>query len=669
MIHSAEKSKNASKSLSTSIKYVLREKDAKGNIRDDIQLLRGDPDLLLEMNKSLGHRKGKTFLHTSLAFTEKETEMLSKDPAKLNRILLSYQKQLAAGLPDPTRLPVMMVQHKDGNSIHVHILSLRADALTLKSYQPFVKQRGDVQRFNDWNKLMQLEHGLENPNSLDHKHGVSINPRDPNKKTKEQLNEYITKLVNNGDITNRDDVIRTLNAIDIVKVSRKTSNSISVKIDGRKQAIRLSGDLYAKTFTSPKVIREQSRGVDKEDIQQLRETLQERVQQVSSSYRETFKNDAVHNFGSSNLEPNLSSNNRNPNHKSKPRIDKKVSTEEVKDKLKRQKIFNGAEFTDNGIFWKGDYGSAQISYNDDGGLTLSKGSTMEWRMAAQYALQSGWSGANIETDSIAAAERAFKEYNKVGIDNISITIGGEDVTAEIKDRLVQKQAERKNATQAVRAGTEGTRPGRDSLRKTITGRIEQTTNDGETVGRDNHSIQTGDNIVEQFRDRLEEVVGDKIKTKERAEMQAKQLMQVKQAEVKRRFIASVKQSDSIAKWYLDNGIGDSETLSQYRKKMLEFMGIEQPNEKQAELMEDSVKKDLIKIDEIRKAPEFKEQERMRDIQKRVDAAGGDLKAVLDGKISQEELVLLNEHNGVNEHMQRGSHAPVQRQQQSLGMSM
>jgi len=669
MIHSAEKSKNKSKSLKVAIKYALREKDAKGNIRDDIQLLRGDPDLLLEMNKSLGHRKCKTFLHTSLAFTEKETEMLSKDPAKLNRILLSYQRQLAAGLPDPTRLPVMMVQHKDGNSIHVHILSLRADALTLKSYQPFVKQRGDVQRFNDWNKLMQLEHGLENPNSLDHKHGVSINPRDPNKKTKEQLNEYIKKMVNNGDITNRDDIVKALNDIDIVKVSRKTANSISVKIDGRKQAIRLSGDLYAKTFTSPKVIREQSRGVDKEDIQQLRETLQERVQQVADGYRETFKNDAVHNFGSSNLEPNLSSNNRNPNHKSKPRIDKKVSPEEVEDKLKQQKIFNGASFTDEGIFWKGSYGQASIYYKEGGGLSLSKGSTMEWRMAAQFAKEAGWSGANIETDTIESATRAFKEYQKVGITDISINIGGQDVTESIKANIIQSQAERSSIIKAVRAGTEGTRTSRDSLRKTITRRIEQTTNDGEAVGRDNHSIQTGDNIVEQFRDRLEKTIGDKIKTKERAEIQAKQLMQVKQAEVKKRFVASVKQSDSIAKWYLDNGIGDSETLSQYRGKMLEFMSIEQPNEKQAELMEDSVKKDLIKIDKIRNTPEFREQEKMRDIQRKINEAGGDLKAVLDGKISQEELVLLNEHNDVNEHMQRGSHAPVQRQQQSLGMSM
>jgi len=159
-------------------------------------------------------------------------------------------------------------------------------------------------------------------------------------------------------------------------------------------------------------------------------------------------------------------------------------------------------------------------------------------------------------------------------------------------------------------------------------RVEQTTNDGETAKRDNGAIQNGDGITTEFRGRLEETIGDKIKTKERAEIQAKQLMQVKQAEVKKRFIAAAKQSDSIAKWYLENNIGDSETLSQYRDKMLEFMGIEQPNEKQAELMEDSVKKDLIKIDKIRNTPEFREQERMRDIQRKINEAGGDLKAVL-----------------------------------------
>lgn len=177
MIHSVEKSVKAGSSLKAAIKYALGEKDHSGRLRDDVQLLRGDPDLLLEMNKGLAHRRGKTFLHTSLSFTKEETAMLDKYPDRLNKVLLSYQRQLAAGLPSPGRLPCMMVQHREGASMHIHIISLRADSLTLKAYQPFVKQRGDMNRFNDWNKLMQATYGLENPNSLDHKHGLSINPR------------------------------------------------------------------------------------------------------------------------------------------------------------------------------------------------------------------------------------------------------------------------------------------------------------------------------------------------------------------------------------------------------------------------------------------------------------------------------------------------------------
>jgi len=131
MIHSVEKSKNKSKSLPKAIGYVLGERDHKGELRDDVKILRGDPDMLLRLNKSLSHRKSKTFLHSSLAFTEEETKMLDKDPGKLNKILLSYQSQLAAGLPSPDRLPCIMVQHRDKGKMHIHVISLRADALTI----------------------------------------------------------------------------------------------------------------------------------------------------------------------------------------------------------------------------------------------------------------------------------------------------------------------------------------------------------------------------------------------------------------------------------------------------------------------------------------------------------------------------------------------------------
>jgi len=666
MIHAVEKSKNASKALGRTIDYVMGEKDHNGDIRDDVVLLKGDPEMLLAFNKGLAHRKGKTFLHSSLSFTEDETKKLDAEPKRLEHILTSYQKQLAAGLPTPGRLPVMMVQHRDGKSMHVHIISLRADTLTMKDYQPFVKQRGDIKRFNGWKTIMMATHKLDNPYSLDHRHGITINPRDPAAKIKTQISDHLNNMISEGHITNRENIINVLNDMDKISVSRISPNFLSIEVEGRKSAIRLKGAFCNESFTDIKAIEEEARDLTSKELQEVRTRLQQADDKLAATYRKAFDVTRMENIrgdsiGANNTVLHNSSDGKNiqlnnsftPSFKASPRIKKKVlDKSDTETKLKQNKIFNGASFTDKGIFWKGSYGQAQIYYDKEGGLTLGKGSTMEWRMAAQYAKEQGWTSAIIKAVTVEQARRSVLEFQKVGITNITITIGGQDVTESIKRNIIQGQAERAAITQSVREGATGLQHGETELHRAVEGLNKSIQSGTETARRYGEQLHKSSDNFEQHRIRLEETLSSKVS-------------------LYNKWNNAVDEVVTLSDWYSKNG--QQETALLFYDKAQVFKQAK-PNQavldklttainttKQSiakEIQQKKIEMEQKKIEIEQKKIELENspEHRLKDIQRRVEEAGSEMKAVLNGKISQEELAMLNEVNGVNEHMQRGSYA-------------
>jgi phage repressor protein C with HTH and peptisase S24 domain len=67
-----------------------------------------------------------------------------------------------------------------------------------------------------------------------------------------------------------------------------------------------------------------------------------------------------------------------------------------------------------------------------------------------------------------------------------------------------------------------------------------------------------------------------------------------------RWQAADKGADQIAKWNIENGVGDPEKNTRLREQMLKFISDEDPKEKAVEIFEDAVKKSMEQTKELQK---------------------------------------------------------------------
>jgi len=246
MIHKTGKSN----CLNTIINYTLRDADHNNILRESVKIIRGDPNDMTKIAENLNQKNNA--IHSMLRFTKKENRELSNEQ-KL-KILNSFIKELAIGLPNKNRLASMVVEH-DSNTknAHYHIISLKTDIESGKSYQPWVVQRGDKERFHTWNDVMTDSYGLENPDSKPRPQGKSGSENSQSKeqkKNKDYFEREINSLVESQHLQNREDVIKYLKKFHNAEITRKNDNFLSFKIPGHKRAMRFKGFLFTSAFTS-----------------------------------------------------------------------------------------------------------------------------------------------------------------------------------------------------------------------------------------------------------------------------------------------------------------------------------------------------------------------------------------------------------------------------------
>jgi len=238
------------------INYLLGEKDHAGELRHGVEVLDGDAQSMIEIEQTMTAKQ--TYHSSVLAFTPEEMKELDADPSKLDEILTSYKDELATALGDNSgsRLAHYIVMHReaDGGS-DIHILSMKKDLQTGKHYEPFNSNRGDIIRLNAWNQIEVHKHGLENPNDIKHQRTGSYKHNLPRLApaslgmTVKEVREQIDAYVESGEFSNRKEVIAALNKVDGISVQpNRSTKSISIKVEGYKKNIRLSGAFYAVTF-------------------------------------------------------------------------------------------------------------------------------------------------------------------------------------------------------------------------------------------------------------------------------------------------------------------------------------------------------------------------------------------------------------------------------------
>jgi len=502
MIHKVGTNGSAG-SINQTINYVLGEKDHNGIVREKVTLLEGDPAMLSELEKTMTTKN--TYVHTSLSFTKKEADMLNSNPDKLDNILASYKQQLAAGLPgaNPSRLASITVRHDEADGkMHIHILTLRQDLETGKSYQPFVSQRGDIQRFKDWNVCMQKQHSLENPNSIEHQQSATWTKDLP--KASAEIRDLVDGLVRDaiedGVITNRKQVIGFLNNLDNIQVSRQIKNSISITVDGHKRPIRLTGAFYGSDFTSIKNIETAIKQRAQVDYAKSEQRLQEAMSKLAEASHHKYEEKHPHmgfdthsNINSDiNQRPGLDMVSTQPNaisiqsrHGEQNRDSERKVLDSGQPMRARQqgqdvgatgnpvkpehRIFNGVHYNenDNAWTWKGSYGYVHVQATDNG-YKLSHGSKMEWTMAAQLLADQGATAAHITCKTEQSMIRALMAHKEAGVLITGIKLNGQELS---KEELRERLQDYDKSTQFTRNNTIDNRANEEGQTSNVIGKI------------------------------------------------------------------------------------------------------------------------------------------------------------------------------------------------------
>lgn len=268
----------------------------KDNDRENARLLQGDPDLTTEIINGLDFKK----LYTSgtLAFDYGEGDKLSEQDKQ--DIIDSFEQTLFPNL-EPNQFSGYWVEHtdkvNDANESRLELNFVFASVeLTSGKALPVYYHRNDKHLTNAWRDFTVAKYDLADPNADDRKRVLSTVKDLPSdvKKLREQLHELVTLKIENGDINNRSDIVKTLNDAGI-EVARETDKSISIKNPDGKRNIRLSGAIYEREFTSEKLVRDYSASEKEQsrtstiDIDAARERLQYSVEKRAERLSQRFQ--------------------------------------------------------------------------------------------------------------------------------------------------------------------------------------------------------------------------------------------------------------------------------------------------------------------------------------------------------------------------------------------
>lgn len=234
--------------------YLLNELDAKGEKRPHIETLRGDAQTFVALSESLDF----DYRYTSaiIAWSKEDDPTLEQ----IQETLDAFEKHAFGGL-EPTRYHMNAVLHvaKDGSK-HVHVLVPRVDLGTGKSLN--IAPPGHTGYFDKLRDYLNEKHCWSKPDDLailkaaaslhDHVHSQRAAAKQIgfDGKTREErkvlINQIIRQRIAAGVIKDKNDVVRTLSEFGVI--TRNNPKTVSVKLNGQKQADRLEGVFYEDGF-------------------------------------------------------------------------------------------------------------------------------------------------------------------------------------------------------------------------------------------------------------------------------------------------------------------------------------------------------------------------------------------------------------------------------------
>lgn len=214
--------------------YLLgKDKD-----REGARLLSGDPELTKRLSDSLSFQNRHTV--GVLSFEEAN---LPDDHKRAIRE--SFESCLLAGL-EKDQYNITWIEHTDKDRLELNFVIANTELTTGKRLQPYY-DKVDRPLVENWKQVTNHEYHLTDPHDPDKAQAVktlsSQNLPQDIRKIKEQIGQVISHQIEQGNVTDRKDVIDTLQQAGF-EIARQTDKSISIKNPDGKRNIRLEGIIY-----------------------------------------------------------------------------------------------------------------------------------------------------------------------------------------------------------------------------------------------------------------------------------------------------------------------------------------------------------------------------------------------------------------------------------------
>lgn len=217
--------------------YLLNHRVEEGTSK----VLRGNANVSLSIIQSLKFKK--KYKSGCLSFEELNVEENEKQ-----EIMNLFEKAAFAGIPEENR-NICWVEHTDKNRLELNFVIPRVELSTAKSINPYF-HKVDKKRFEAFRDYVNMRYGFSNPNDPSKNQTLKVGDLAKYSKTDtlKHIDNYITKLVDNGAISNQYEVIEELKKIGY-EIKRVGSDYISIK-SANSKAFRLKGKYYCKDWNS-----------------------------------------------------------------------------------------------------------------------------------------------------------------------------------------------------------------------------------------------------------------------------------------------------------------------------------------------------------------------------------------------------------------------------------
>ena len=237
-------------SAKAAVDYLLGERDSAGQLREGVDVLRGDPEMVAAVADTLEFEHKYTSGVIAWAPEDQPTD------AQIDAVLDKFEDTAWAGL-EPDRYAWTAVEHRErGGGVHVHVLAARCDLETGRSLN--IAPPGWQQTFDPLRDGFNHEHGWSRPDDPARARTQQPGHRayvEHEAEPRELLRDYLVQRVENGAVQSRADVVSALEEAGL-EVPRQGNSYVTARDPDSGKRWRLKGALYEHDFEPERLDRE-----------------------------------------------------------------------------------------------------------------------------------------------------------------------------------------------------------------------------------------------------------------------------------------------------------------------------------------------------------------------------------------------------------------------------